>query len=169
LSLDDTLQRLRARAVELMTPAAPPPDTGYEPPDYLGGVLVKRVVAYVLDLLFIMLLYLPVGAAAAVLSVLSLGTMAPLAAAVLAAVPLAYHTLTIGGPHAATWGMRILSIEVRRAEGGDPTYVQAFVQTALFYLSVTVTSSLVLLLALFTERHRTLHDLVAGTVVVNRV
>ena len=38
--------------------------------------------------------------------------------------------------------------------------------TAVFYVTVPLTSGLILLVALFTEKNRTLHDLLSGTIVV---
>ena len=55
---------------------------------------------------------------------------------------------------------------VRRDDDlGRPTLVQAFVFTLVFYLTLAATG-LLLLIALFTVRHRTLHDLASGLVVV---
>ena len=39
--------------------------------------------------------------------------------------------------------------------------------SALFYLSVTVTSMLILLVALFNDRRHCAHDYLSGTVVIN--
>ncbi|HYE50130.1 MAG TPA: RDD family protein [Azospirillaceae bacterium] len=134
----------------------------------LEGVRVKRMVAYVIDLIIIAVLSLPVVLVFALLGLLSLGLLTPVLAPLLAAVPLAYHTLLIGGGRSATVGMRMMGIEVRTHDGGRPDMVRAFLQTALFYLSVALTSALILLVSLVAERKRTLHDLLAGTVVVNR-
>jgi uncharacterized RDD family membrane protein YckC len=46
--------------------------------------------------------------------------------------------------------------------------LQALIQTALFYITVGATCSLILLLVLFNGHKRTLHDMVAGTVMVRR-
>jgi uncharacterized RDD family membrane protein YckC len=45
--------------------------------------------------------------------------------------------------------------------------MQALIFTAVFYLTMA-TSGLLLLIALFTIRHRTLHDLASDLVVVRR-
>jgi hypothetical protein len=47
-----------------------------------------------------------------------------------------------------------------------PGFLQALAQTALFYITVGVTCSLILLFALFNRRRRTLHDMLAVTVLV---
>lgn len=52
--------------------------------------------------------------------------------------------------------------------GGRPTTSQAFLTTVLFYASISLTAWLVLLVPLFTDRSRTLHDILAGTIVLRR-
>jgi len=60
----------------------------------------------------------------------------------------------------------MLGLTVRRNDDlGPPTGVQALVSTLLYYLTLA-TWGLLLLVALFTLRKRTLHDLVSGLVVV---
>ncbi len=101
------------------------------------------------------------------LTIASLGLLSPLLLT-LGFIPVLYHTLSIGGPHSATPGMRLTGIEVRSWTGEPPSYLQAFVQTILFYVTVYPTWSLVLLVALFNPRRRTLHDILAGTLVIRR-
>src|SRR5262249_30996178 len=81
-------------------------------------------------------------------------------------VPLAYHTLLLSGPRAATIGMRCFDLELRSWHGERPSFLQALAQTALFYLTVGATCSLILIFALFNRRKRTLHDVLAGTVMI---
>jgi uncharacterized RDD family membrane protein YckC len=81
-------------------------------------------------------------------------------------VPLAYHTWLIGGPSSATVGMQIMGVEVRTWDGRRPGYVQAALQTVVFYTSVALTSWLILLVALFNPRRRCLHDFLCGTIVI---
>ena len=66
----------------------------------------------------------------------------------------------------ATPGQQVLGLVVRRDDDlGRPTPVQVFVYTLIFYLTLAATG-LLLLVALVTVRHRTLHDLASGLVVV---
>lgn len=144
-------------------------DEAFEDDDGLySGVLLKRVIAYMLDLVFVVVISLPVWGVIAVLGLLTLGLLWPVLVPLAGAVPFAYHTLTLGGRRSATWGMRVMDLELRTLEGERPGYLQALVQTLIFYVSVGLTGSLILLVALVTERHRTLHDLLAGTVMINR-
>ena len=83
-------------------------------------------------------------------------------------IPFCYHTLLLSGPHHATLGMRLFGIEMRSIPIGYPDSIQAAIQTALFYISMGLTLWLLVLWALFDPRRRMLHDILAGTYVVNR-
>ena len=78
-----------------------------------------------------------------------------------------YDTLLIGGRGSATIGMRLMGLKTLTRAGGEPGYFQAFALSILFYLSVTLTSGLLLLIALFNNRGRCLHDILTGIFIVN--
>ncbi len=143
-----------------------PPDRGAEP-DLYDGVLSRRVTAYVLDLVLIFGLWLALSLIFGVVGILTFGALTPLGLVVLAILPVGYHTFFIGRG-GATPGMRVFDLEVRSWTGRPPDYSQAFLTTVLFYASVSVTIWLVLLVPLFTDRNRTLHDILAGTIVLRR-
>ena len=86
--------------------------------------------------------------------------------ALLPAVPLAYHALFVASSRAATPGQSLLGLAVLRdADLTRPGLVEA----ALFTLGLWATFAAfmpLLLIAFFTERHRALHDIAAGLVVV---
>jgi len=146
--------------------AGDPPEP-FAAPEYYVGVLWRRVFAYGVDLIFIGMLLVLLWILLATLTVASFGLLSPLWV-LLGLTPLAYHTLLIGGPRSATLGMRLFGIEVRSWTGERPHYLQALVQTAVFYITTAPTCSLILLVALFNRRRRTLHDLLAGTLVIRR-
>lgn len=143
-----------------------PPDRVAEP-DLYDAVLSRRVTAYILDLALIFGLWLALSLIFGVVGILTFGALTPLGLVVLALLPVAYHTVFIGRG-GATPGMRVFDLEVRSWTGRPPDYSQAFLTTALFYASISVTVWLVLLVPLFTDRNRTLHDILAGTIVVRR-
>ena len=129
------------------------------------GVLARRVFAWLVDLLLIGLLLGALFLLLLLFGVLTLGLGLPLLGA-LPVVPFCYHWLFVAGPASATPGQQALGLVVRRDDDlGRPTPVQAFVYTLVFYLTLAATG-LLLLVALFTVRHRTLHDLASGLVVV---
>jgi uncharacterized RDD family membrane protein YckC len=131
----------------------------------LEGVLFRRVWAWLIDLLL-------VGGIVAVLWVvlvgfglLTLGLGLPLLG-LLPIVPLAYHILFVAGERSATPGQAMMDLAVRRDQDlGRPSLLQAILFTAGLWL--TLGAGVVwLAAALLTTRHRTLHDLVSGVVVV---
>ncbi len=138
----------------------------YARPELFDGLLWRRVLAYLIDAFCIGVLLILCWVIVLLLTVLSLGLLWPVLQVCLLLVPLAYHTLLLSGPRAATIGMRCLDIELRSWHGERPSFLQALVQTVLFYLTVGATCSLILIFALFNRRKRTLHDVLAGTVMV---
>ena len=130
-----------------------------------GGVLSRRCVAWVIDVILIAILVAILWSILAMFGVLTFG-LGFAAMGVLPFVPFCYHLLSLLGPASATPGQRMLGLTVRRNfDLGPPTGLQALVSTLAFYLTLA-TSGLLLVVALFTIRHRTLHDLVSGLVVV---
>lgn len=148
-----------------------PPSSGMDPllqPQLFDGITLKRILAYAVDAVMVMLTAFAVWIGMGLLSILTLGLLFPLQALAVTLVPLAYHTLLIASPGAATIGMRVFGIRVvSLLDGARPSLAQAIIQTIAFYGSIAMTASLVLIVALFNPRRRTLHDFLAGTVVIN--
>ena len=142
-------------------------------PRYYMGITQRRIYAYMLDLVVVGLLWSMVFVASVILGALTFGLLWPVLMVLLGLVPILSHTLTIAGPRSATLGMRVAGIKVMSVapgtvqDGGRPTLLQAMIQTVGFYGSIALTCTLILLVALFNPRRRTLHDFLAGTVVVN--
>jgi len=145
--------------------AARMPDPATLPEAY-QGVLWRRTLAYFIDLCCIGVVVVLFWIAFAVLWVVSFGLLGPLLWFLFGLIPLAYHTLLLSGPRSATWGMRCFDVELRSVTGERPGFLQALAQTALFYITIGATCSLILLFVLFNRRRRTLHDVLAGTVMV---
>lgn len=135
-------------------------------PEIYEGVLWRRIAAYVVDLFIIGALAILVWCVFALLWLVSFGLLGPLLWFLFGLLPLAYFTLLLSGRRSATLGMRWLDVELRSVSGERPGFVQALAQTALFYITVGLTCSLILLFALINRRRRTLHDVLAGTVLV---
>lgn len=144
--------------------SAAPPDP-LEDPDLYDGIMGRRAIAYLLDLAVIGVVMVGLWIALGLLAVLTFGLLLPLKIVTLALLPLAYHTYFVGRS-GATPGMRFCDVELRCWTGEAPDFVRAALQTVLFYATVAVTTWLVLIVALFNDRHRTLHDFLAGTVAI---
>jgi uncharacterized RDD family membrane protein YckC len=134
---------------------------------FISGVMSRRCFAWLLDVVLIALL---AGALCVVLLLFGLLTLGLGlgALAILPAVPFLYHFLSLLRSRSATPGQAMMGLTVRRDEDlGPPTGLQALIFTVVFYITMA-TSGLLLLIALFTVRHRTLHDLASDLVVVRR-
>src|ERR1700754_3474853 len=82
-------------------------------PLLFDGIRTRRVLGYFVDLILIALLSAAVWFALVFAGVATLGLLMPLLPFGVALVPLAYHTLQVGGPRSATIGMRLFGVEVR--------------------------------------------------------
>ncbi len=143
-----------------------PPDP-LDDPDLYDGIMWRRVVGYAVDVLILMVILMAVGLVLYFIGVLSFGLLLPLKFLIPPLVPLAYHSYFIGHD-GATPGMRMFDVEVRAWTGGRPDYLQAFLMTVLFYVTVMFTFWLILIFALFNDRNRTAHDYLSGAVAVRR-
>jgi uncharacterized RDD family membrane protein YckC len=132
-------------------------------------VLWRRVGAYVVDLAILAVLSLAAWITLTTAGVLSFGLLLPLVPVALVLLPIAYHTLLVGGSGAATLGMRLFGLQVRSWTGERPSLWQALLMGTLFYATIAATGSLILLVTLFNARRRTLHDFLSGTLMVRRV
>jgi uncharacterized RDD family membrane protein YckC len=141
---------------------------GYPRPDddfLTEGVLMRRCLAWLVDIVAIGVIIMGLAILIWMLGLATLGLGWGLWAG-LPAVPFLYHVLTMLGPASATPGQQMLGLMVRRDHDlGPPLAWQAVVAVALYYLTM-LTTGLLLLVALFTTRRRTLHDMLSGLVVV---
>ena len=141
-----------------------PPDPLAQP-DFYDGLVLRRSIGFLVDATITWSLNICLGIAFWLAGLLTFGLLWPVGVLALAILPFAYHTYFIGS-RGATPGMALFDVELRSWTGAPVDYLQAFLQTALFYTTVPMTSGLVLLVALFNDRRRTLHDILAGTVMV---
>ena len=149
-------------------------------PEYFTGITGKRVVAYLVDLIVVGSLVAAAWTGLAVLGFFTFGLAWHLLWLPGTLGPLAYHSLLIAGPRSATFGMRAMGVRVLslapapehrgpQLQGGRPTLFQAIILTVAFFATVLATGSLILLVALFNARRRTVHDWLARVVVVNEI
>ncbi len=144
----------------------PPPYDMFDDLGLFGAIRSRRICAYLIDIVIILLLATALWIVGSVFVVISFGTLAPLLALAGALLPLAYHTWMIGGRGQATLGMRAMGLRAYTWHGHPPSYAQAAIVTAVFYGSMTLTSGLILLVAVFNPRGRLLHDYICGMVFV---
>ena len=137
-------------------------------PALFEGVALRRIFAYAIDVLLIAMLGGIVALVLGMIGILTLGLVTPLSVFILALLPVLYHAGLISY-YGGTPGMSLLDLSVRSTSDGeaaDP--LQAVIMTVLFYVSVAATSWLILVVALFNRRRRTMHDYFSSTIVLRR-
>jgi uncharacterized RDD family membrane protein YckC len=129
------------------------------------GVRTRRVLACLIDYLIVGLLTIPFAILVLVLGLLTLGLGWMLFTILVPAVAILYIWNTLGGRDQATLGMKLMGIRLDRLDGSPIDGLTAVVHSVLFWAGNVILSPLVLLVTLFSDRKRTLHDLLLGTVV----
>src|SRR5262245_59733575 len=145
----------------------------YDPvanPELFEGVLVRRSIAFLID---IVIIAIPVLFAALFIFAFGLITLGlgwvlfkllwP--ATVIWAV--VYYGLTFGSAASATIGMRIMDLEIRTWYGAPAYFVLVAVHGVLYWVTISFLTPPILVVAFFNERRRLLHDMLVGTIVIN--
>ena len=129
------------------------------------GVRTRRVLAFLIDYLIVGLLLIPFAILVFFIGLLTLGIGWALFGILGPAVALIYVWNTLGGPNQATTGMRLMGIRLDRLNGDPIDGMTAVVHSVLFWAGNVILTPLILLVTLFADRKRALHDLLLGTVV----
>jgi len=145
----------------------------YDPvtnPELFEGVPARRVIAFIIDLIIIAVPALLVGLFIIVFGIITLGLGFLLLwlwwpATVIWA--LVYYGLCFGSESSATIGMRTMEIELRTWYGSPGYFLLGAVHGLVFWITVGALTPIVLVVCLFNERRRLLHDILVGTVVIN--
>jgi uncharacterized RDD family membrane protein YckC len=136
-------------------------------PELFSGVRSRRIFAFLIDVIVIALLTFGAGVLVFFLGIFTLGLGFLLYAILPTATALLYVAFTLGGPQASTLGMRAMGLEMRLWYGAKPYPLLAAVHAILFWFSVSLLTPFILLVSLFSDRKRLLHDIILGTVVIN--
>lgn len=145
----------------------------YDPvtqPERFEGVLARRVIAYLIDL---MMIAVPLALFAVFIVMFGIVTLGfgwfmfffygPIAVI----WALVYYGMTLGSPASATIGMRMVDLEMRTWYGAPAYFVLGAVHALGYWLTVTGLTPVVLLVPLLNQRKRLLHDMLVGTIVIN--
>jgi uncharacterized RDD family membrane protein YckC len=139
-------------------------------PELFRGVLTRRFFAFLIDLVVLSVPVILAVIFIAVFGVVTLGLgwalfwLVSPASVVWAVI---YYGASLGGPHSATVGMRMMDLELRTWYGAPGYFVLGAMHAIAFWISVSFLTPLILLVGLFNGRRRLLHDIVLGTVVIN--
>jgi uncharacterized RDD family membrane protein YckC len=139
-------------------------------PELFRGVLTRRVFAVLIDLVVLSIPVILACLFIAIFGVVTLGlgwALFWLVSPASVIWALVYYGSSLGGPHSATVGMRMMDLEMRTWYGAPGYFVLGAAHALVFWMSVSFLTPLVLLVGLFNSRHRLLHDILLGTVVIN--
>ncbi len=143
----------------------------YDQPELFRGVLTRRVVAFLIDLI---VLAIPIVLAVIFIAIFGLITLGLgwllfwLVSPMSVVWALAYYGVTLGGPHSATIGMRTMDLELRTWYGAPGYFVLGAAHALVFWVTISFLTPLILIVGLLNPRKRLLHDFLLGTVVINR-
>lgn len=145
----------------------------YDPvinPELFEGVLARRVIAFLIDLVvisvpivFAALFILIFGFITLGLGWLLFWLLSP--ATVIWA--LIYYGSTLGSPRSATIGMRVMNLQMRTWYGTPCYFVLGAAHAVAFWITVSLLTPFILLVGFFNDRRRLLHDILLGTIVIN--
>lgn len=145
----------------------------YDPilnPEYFEGVLSRRLLAFVIDLIILTLPVLLVSIFIFLFGIITLGLgwflywLLPAGTVIWAVL---YYGMTFGSLASATIGMRVMDLQMRTWYGAPAYFVLGAVHAVVYWISVSALTPFILLVAFFNRRRRLLHDMLLGTVVVN--
>ena len=137
------------------------------PPIPLDNVRMARILALLVDAVFITILIAASAIVIFFLGFLTLGLGWALYFVIWPAVALLYYFFTLG-INGRTVGMSIFSIELREADGGHLHPVIGLAHPVLFWFMVTIPLILLvsIIISMMDDRKRMLHDIVLRVVMV---
>jgi uncharacterized RDD family membrane protein YckC len=139
-------------------------------PELFRGVAIRRVFAFLIDLVVISIPVILGYLFIAVFGLITLGlgwALFWLAWPASVVWAILYYGASIGGEHSATVGMRVMDLELRTWYGSPGYFVLGAMHAVLFWVSISFLTPLIVLVGLFNGRRRLLHDIILGTVVIN--
>jgi uncharacterized RDD family membrane protein YckC len=145
----------------------------YDPiahPELFEGVSTRRVLAFIVDVLIISI---PVLLACIFIFLFGIFTFGLgwllfwLVSPASAIWAILYYGITMGSPTSGTYGMRAFNLEIRTWYGGPCYFLLGAIHAILFWISTSALTPFIVLIGLFNERRRLLHDFLLGTVIIN--
>jgi uncharacterized RDD family membrane protein YckC len=143
----------------------PDPQTA---PELFDGVLTRRVLAYLVDLAFLITITVLISMVGIVLGFFTLGLAWLALPVVIPIAILGYYAVTLGSPMRATVGMSMFDIVLTPARGRPLDGLAILIHPIVFWITVWVAWPVSLAFALFTPRRQMVHDYVAGTLMLRR-
>ena len=139
-------------------------------PELSQGVLTRRFFAFLIDLvvLAIPIVFGVIFIALFGLLTLGFGWLLFVLVSPLSVIwAILYYGLSLGGPHSATVGMRVMDLQLRTWTGEPGYFLLGAAHAVLYWISVSVLTPFIVLIGLFNRRRQLPHDFVLGTVIIN--
>ncbi|WP_417581166.1 RDD family protein [Pelagibacterium sp.] len=143
----------------------PNPDNA---PELFDGILTRRVIAFFIDCVIMFVIILAVTVIASILAFITLGLAWLTLPLIVALTFVAYYAVTLGSSSRATLGMRATDIVMTPTRDTTLDGWMAMIHVVVFWISCSLLTPFILLIALFTPRRQLLHDMVVGTLMVRR-
>ena len=141
----------------------------HEYPELYANVRTRRCIAFLIDAAIILALTFCGYILVSILGILTFGFGFFLFAAVFPVVALLYTAMTLGGSASATIGMRSMGVQMRLWHGGKMYALIAVAHALLFwFLCGILIWPIVIVTSFFSDRKRCLHDILIGTMVLNK-
>lgn len=144
-------------------PYLPDPSTA---PELFDGVLMRRVIAYCIDVAIMGALVLAVSIVGGILGFLTFGLAWAALVFVVPGVIVVYYAATLGSSRRATVGMQLMDIVLTPTRGQPLDGWMAVLHAGLFWITFWISWPVSILFALFTPRRQMIHDLIVGTLMV---
>ncbi len=144
-------------------PGLPDPERDRQ---FYEGVQPRRLAAWVVDVVVVLAVGVPL---AMIFGLATLGFGLALFPIIVMGVGFVYRTATIAGG-SATWGMRLMGIELRRHDGAKLDFPTAVLHTAIYTVAfgVVLLQLLSIVGMLATRYGQGLPDIVLRTAMINR-
>ncbi|WP_196259037.1 RDD family protein [Pelagibacterium limicola] len=137
-------------------------------PELFDSILSRRVFAFIIDCIVMMILIAAVSIAAAVLGILTLGLAWLAFPLIVPVVFVAYYAVTLGSPSRATLGMRAMDIVLTPTRDVPLDGWMAMLHVVAFWATCSILTPFILAVGLITNRRQLLHDILLGVLMVRR-
>jgi uncharacterized RDD family membrane protein YckC len=143
----------------------PDPETA---PELFRGVLGRRALAFLLDVVIMAIVTGVLLIAGLVFSVLTLGLGALALPFIVPVVIVGYYALTLGSSMRATIGMKVFDLVLTPAAGEPLDGLKILFHPVIFWITCWFAWPISLVVAFFTPRREMVHDYLTSTLMVRR-
>jgi uncharacterized RDD family membrane protein YckC len=136
-------------------------------PELFEGILLRRMLAYIVDCVIICVFTVAVALVTVVVGVLTLGVALIALPFCFPIAVLLYYAATLGSERRSTIGMQFFDIVLTPTSGPPLDGWKVLIHPIVFWVTIWVFWPL-LFIGLFTQRRQLLHDMITGTLMLRR-